>query len=365
MPIFSLVGLHRPLLLGLVCLLVVKSSVSVGRADEHPAEQPISKNKPATNPANGLISLDLLQAAAEQGEAASQHALAERYFRATGVTRDLPRAYGWYRKAGQQGHPDGQYKVFVCLNLGLGVKEDRFEAREWLIKAAKQNHPRAQHSLGILHEFGEAGIQRDVDAAVRCYQRGVELGDPDSMRSLATCYHNGSGVPKDMVRATELYRQAADKGHQVAQVILATLHLEGVSLPRDPERAFQLARTAAEGGLTRGQFMVGTLYYGGIGVPRNPEQAVVWYRKAAEAGDHKAMYNLGYCKVMGEGCQRDVVEAYALWTLAVAGFPEAKESLRKLSLRLSAQEEAAGRQRAEVILTLVKPRREDAMLLGY
>lgn len=361
MPLSSLLGMRRTLLLGFACLLVVKSSVSGGRADEEPAEQTTSKTKPATKP----ISLVLLQAAAERGASADQHALADCYFRAMGAPRNLSLAYEWYRKAGQQGHPDGQYKVFVCLNLGLGVKADRFEAREWLIKAAAQNHPRAQHSLGILHEFGEAGIQRDVDAAVRYYRRGVELGDPDSFRALATCYHNGTGVPKDMVRAVELYRQAADKGHQVAQVILATLHLEGVSLPRDPERAFQLARAAAEGGLTRGQFMVGTLYYGGIGVPKDLEQAVVWYRKAAESGDHKAMYNLGYCKVMGEGCPRDVVEAYALWTLAAAGFPEAKESLRKLSLRLSAQEEAAGRQRAEVILTLVQSRREDALILGY
>jgi len=349
-------------ILSLLSALVVEAQQSP--AASVPPSQVVTTAAPVT-PADAKA-FEALKVRAHQGAPGDQYALAESYFRGKGVARDLTQASLWYRKAAYQGHADSQYKTFVCLNLGLGVIADKYEALNWLRKAADQQHPRAHHSLGIVHEFGEAGVPKDLSAAVKYYQKGLELEDADSVRALATCYHNGTGVAMDMVRALELYHKAAGLGHPVAQVILAGFYLEGKGVARDPERAFVLSKQAAEAGIGRGQFTLGVLYYQGIGTPRDFAQAVVWYRRAVESGEPTALYNLGYCYVTGgEGVPRNTAEAYALWTLAVEYMPVAKDSLNRLTRSLSTAELTAGKARVDELRALIKSKRTESLLIGY
>jgi TPR repeat protein len=311
------------------------------------------------------VGLDELKAGAERGEARAQFDLAEKYFRGHGVTRDLGLAALWYLKSARQGHAGAQYKMFVCLNHGAGVKADKTAAFGWLQKALGQGHPRAYHSMGIIHEYGEHGQPKDPSAAVRCYERATELGDPDGTKSLAACYHMGIGVVADKQRAVQLYQKAAASGQQLAKVVLAGLHMEGIHLPFDNERAHALMKAAAEDGLSLAQFKLGLMYYQGVGSPRDFPKAASWYRKAVEAGVPDAMYNLGYCYVMGDGVQTDKAEAYALWSLAAASTPKYGVSLRRLSQGMTPAEIETGEARLVTLKAVIESKRMDYLLSGY
>lgn len=332
--------------------------------DATPSAQAAAAGGAVSKPESAL-ELAQLMAGADRGEARAQFDLAEKYFRGHGTARDLGQAVFWYRKAAEQGHAGAQYKMFVCLNHGAGIKADKFAAFGWLQKAVGQGHPRAYHSMGIIHESGEHGQPKDPSAAVRCYERATELGDPDGAKSLATCYHAGIGVAVDKQKAVQLYQKAAASGQQVAFVVLAGLHMEGIHLPFDNERAHALMKSAAESGLPLAQFKLGQMYYQGVGSPRDFPKAVVWYRKAAEAGVPDAMYNLGYCFVMGDGVRADKAEAYALWSLAAASTPKYGASLRQLTQGLTPAESAAGEARLEVLKSVVESKRMDHLLFGY
>ncbi len=332
--------------------------------DATPSAQPAAAGG-AVSKTESAVGFDELKAAAERGEVRAQFDLAERYFRGQGVTRDLGLAVLWYLKSARQGHAGAQYKMFVCLNHGAGIKADKTAAFGWLQKAVGQGHPRAYHSMGIIHEYGEHGQPKDPLAAVRCYERATELGDPDGTKSLATCYHMGIGVAADKKRAVQLYQKAAAAGQQVAQVVLAGMHMEGIHLPFDNDRAHALIRSAAESGLSLAQFKLGQLYYQGVGTPRDFPKAVSWYRKAVEAGGPDAMYNLGYCYVMGDGVQVDKAEAYALWSYASASTPNYGASLRRLKAGMSPAEIEAGEARLAALTAVVESKRMDYLLFGY
>lgn len=55
-----------------------------------------------------------------------------------------------------------------------------------------------------------------------------------------------------------------------------------------------------------------------MAVGENRKEAVKWYRKAAEQGDADAQHNLGSMYKNGRGVSRDLVEAYASYSVAAA-----------------------------------------------
>lgn len=79
-------------------------------------------------------------------------------------------------------------------------------------------------------------------------------------------------------------------------------------------------RKAAEQGFLAGEMHLAALYRdGGKGFPRDMTQAVAWYRKAAEQGDVAAQGTLGVLYSIGQGVEKDDVEAYFWLDVAAAG----------------------------------------------
>lgn len=119
-----------------------------------------------------------------------------------------------------------------------------YEAREYLQAHAKltpvaeQGDPRAQYLLGYMHEKGQ-GVDRDLEAAARWYQRAAEAGHPESQYRLAVGYLCGAGgLPKDEERAAALLKRSADAGYPKAQKVLAQIDARGgVGLLRNPRIA--------------------------------------------------------------------------------------------------------------------------------
>jgi len=77
---------------------------------------------------------------AEQGDAEAQSKLAEMYYTANGVPKDLAQAVEWLRKAAEQGHAQSQLNLGAMYEKGIGVPKDAAQAMEWWRKAAGQGN---------------------------------------------------------------------------------------------------------------------------------------------------------------------------------------------------------------------------------
>ena len=71
--------------------------------------------------------------------------------------------------------------------------------------------PEAFVHLGQAYEEGR-GCEVDIDEAVRCYRRGVELEHPLAYLELARCHTAGTGVEKSDEEAFKLHLKAAEAG---------------------------------------------------------------------------------------------------------------------------------------------------------
>ena len=69
------------------------------------------------------------------------------YFEGKGVVQDFEEAFGWYRKAAEQGQPDAQCNLGVMYFEGHGVAKNDKEAERWWRKAADQGEKEAKELL--------------------------------------------------------------------------------------------------------------------------------------------------------------------------------------------------------------------------
>jgi TPR repeat protein len=102
--------------------------------------------------------------------------------------------------------------------------------------------------------------------------------------------------------------QVAVGGHYAA--IAAGLH-NAVEAGEAYKQAAEWYRKAADQRSIVGEMHLAALYRdGGKGFPRDMEQAVFWYQKAAEQGDVTAQGTLGVLYSIGQGVEKNDVEAY-------------------------------------------------------
>jgi TPR repeat protein len=88
--------------------------------------------------------LQILQKAAEAGDAEAMAGLAWAYGEGRGVVRDYVRSREWSEKAAAIGHAISMLMVGRAYDYGCGVTQDLVEARRWYEKAKASFDPRAR-----------------------------------------------------------------------------------------------------------------------------------------------------------------------------------------------------------------------------
>jgi len=101
---------------------------------------------------NTPTEIELLEKAAEQGDAMAQLDIAFCYNNGKGVEQCYSKAAYWYEKAAEQGLPQSQFNLALCYRKGEGVEQSLSKAAYWYEKAAEQGHAKAQHNLRLLTE---------------------------------------------------------------------------------------------------------------------------------------------------------------------------------------------------------------------
>jgi TPR repeat protein len=130
---------------------------------------------------------------------------------------DTQTGFQQYEELAKQGHVDSMVACGVVLVEGLGIAPREEEGVEWLKKAVERGSTQAYYELGTVFYTGIDGVEEDMEAAFRLFEKAAEHGHTAGMYMTADCLIEGEGTAKDMARAIPLLYRAAEKGHRYSR----------------------------------------------------------------------------------------------------------------------------------------------------
>jgi localization factor PodJL len=126
-----------------------------------------------------------LTRAANMGLPAAQLKLVGMYEKGeNGVTRNLPEARLWARRAAGSGDPLGMRAYSMYLYDGIGGAENRPEALDWLVKAADRGEVDSQFNAAKIYENGTEGVAANPTEAYKWYLIAARAGDQESQAAV-------------------------------------------------------------------------------------------------------------------------------------------------------------------------------------
>ena len=202
---------------------------------------------------------------------------------------------------------------------------------EELVKLAEEGNAEAQTRLGTFLLNGN-GVTKNIEEAIKWYQKAVEQGNAEAQAYLGVCYQNGNGVAQSHSKAVELYRKAAEQGNTIGQNNLGLCYDNGLGVEQSYTEAVKWYRKAAEQGEARSQYLLGICYLKGEGVEQSDSEGEKWLMEAANKGLADAQYAHGcmyqsygdYDSAIGRFLQaalqgqKDAVERMNEWVLPKA-----------------------------------------------
>ncbi len=241
------------------------------------------------------------------------------------------------RTKAEKGDAQAQSQLGSAFYFGnLGVAKDAEQAVKWIRKAAEQGDVNSQGNLGYCYSAGD-GVGKDLAEAVKWHRKAAEQNNANAQVRLGACFRNGQGVAKDEAEAVKWYRKAAEQGNADGQTSIGVCYQDGKGVVQDFTEAAKWYRKAAEQGSACGQNNLAILFAHGDGVIKDAPEAARWYRKAAEQGWKEAQGALGSCYANGDGVPKDYVQAYKWLNLASAqGY--AKESLATVQMWMTPEQ---------------------------
>lgn len=151
---------------------------------------------------NGL-DFETVKALAEQGGADAQYEYGWRLFCVDSLEENCQLALHWFRKAAEQGHPKGLWRVGASYEM-----VDDKQAIYWYRRSAEAGYSVAQWWLGVKYQRGE-GVAKDYKQAFSWYKRAAEGGDAAASRELGAMFENGEGVEQDWKQSAYWYKIAS------------------------------------------------------------------------------------------------------------------------------------------------------------
>jgi TPR repeat protein len=293
--------------------------------------------------------------------------------------------------------PNVQFVTALALLVPNTTDQAR-NAQILLRSAAAAGHRQAGGVLGRILMVGPGGMPRDEPAGRKLIEDAAAAGDGYAMRLAAAGYVSGEfGGTHDTVKAVDLLRRAADGGDPVAMAQLAYCISTGRGgLVGDDAKVLGYLRRSAEAGFLGAQFTLGRLLtqrYTNREID-DPSEGLKWFERAYQQGysvyavaelawirrfaratpwfDTKrsfellqlcAPYRYGYCHLLvarayeeGAGATRDVVKAYAHFTIAKdLGRTDVASDLQRLDGTLQPAAKTSAAELAKSLTAALKP----------
>ena len=99
------------------------------------------------------------------------------------VTKDINKAFRWYKFSAQQGLVKAQFNLGLCYKNAKGCKQDYTKAMECFLVAAEQGHSRSFYILGKMHAKG-LGVDADINKAKEYYKKAAINGYKKAYKKL-------------------------------------------------------------------------------------------------------------------------------------------------------------------------------------
>jgi TPR repeat protein len=156
--------------------------------------------------------MELMQKAADAGNALAQFNLAQLYIQQDSGPAGFARALPYYQRAADTGLADAQYAIAQIHATGAdGKPADLVKAREYLLAAAKQGFDTAALDLGSWLVDGRGG-QRNAREGFAWLKRTAEGGNVAAMNRVAKLYMQGIGTDPNSIDAAAWYILARRAG---------------------------------------------------------------------------------------------------------------------------------------------------------
>lgn len=131
----------------------------------------------------------------------------------------------------------------------------------------------------------------------------------------------------------------ANSGVLEAQVMLAKIHRCSNPQLRDIDKAVRWLRAAGEQGHLESLIELGMMYQLGEDVTADPEEAARMYCDAGIHGSAEGLFRLAMMFYLGKGIPKDLLSAYAWFSMAAArGHRDAGRQLKNLRKLLTSEE---------------------------
>jgi uncharacterized protein len=259
--------------------------------------------------------------------------------------QDYGEAFKWFQLAAKQGLDGAQVDLAYLYVTGFGTSKDLDQAFHWYSLAAAQANPNAEYSVGICYLHGE-GTEQNLALARKWISSALAHGDgARSTNAMGLTYEAGDG--RDLNEALKWYEKSAEMGYNEAQFNVCRLTAQGLVSPNDYDHSIQWCYTLAEHGDPWGEYGLGRILKEGVGMQPDVKKAMEWYKKSAEQGNPAAQFELAGIYAKGEGVPHDLVEAYK-WAI-VAGakkHPEALDFLNSLTAQMNKKQIATAQSLA-------------------
>lgn len=157
--------------------------------------------------------LNLIEVDANNGNGGSAMTMAMMYLYGQGVEKDYQLAHDWLVIAEEAGKLRASYELGVLYSNGLFLPVSPRKALHYFKKAAAGGIAPATRQVAIAYHTG-IGTVKDLNQAVKCYERSANQGEVLAMRDLGNIYRiekPNSGL------SNSWFRKAADLGNPDAQ----------------------------------------------------------------------------------------------------------------------------------------------------
>jgi TPR repeat protein len=265
----------------LAATLFLLALIAAGSSPAHAAKDNAGKPLAPATPA-----VDALKARAQAGDAHAQYELAERYSNGQGLPMDRGLAFRWYGAAAAQGLAKAEYALARYHDGQIGDKLDLQQALALTTRAAEHGHVPAQTELGFLYFNGSGSATRNLPLSFHWFKQAADNGSVPAQCMMGDFYKRGLGnVRQDYAQALKWYRLTAvkdDKCASKSQFELHDLYASGKGVVKDMDTATRWLKKAAEAGNPAAQHTLGRAYQMGYGLPQDPALARLWMRKSRE-----------------------------------------------------------------------------------
>lgn len=254
------------------------------------APKPSKSTAPSINPKveSGTAKLAITTSSTDDGSQLYQRALSAL---STGNYDD---AIACLKLAAQAGHSDAIATLADCYFDATGVVKDLRLALELYQRAANKKHPWALFRVGESYYEGVI-VAKDSAVAFKNVENAIKFGLSKGLGTaygiLGTCYREGTGVPKDFQKAIDNYDLAVKNGN--ADALAYKGWIIGQKNTKEAlKTAFECYCQSAELKSKWGQFNAGACLRDGLGTKKDYKKALEYLLAAAHQKHVNAQWSV-------------------------------------------------------------------------